>query len=73
MGWRGDWTGEEPVRLNKFLAQSGVCSRREADALIAQGLVSVDGAPVLDAEINPLIIRAEGQGAVAVDGLIALG
>jgi len=49
MGWRGDWTGGEPVRLNKFLAQSGVCSRREADGLIAQGLVSVDGVPVLDA------------------------
>ena len=49
MGWRGTWTGDEPVRLNKFLAQSGVCSRREADSLIAQGLVSVDGEPVLDA------------------------
>ncbi len=36
-------------------------------------LACLDGAPVLDAEINPLIIRAEGQGAVAVDGLIALG
>lgn len=49
MGWRGDWTGEEPVRLNKFLAQSGVCSRREADGLISQGLVAVDGKAVLDA------------------------
>lgn len=31
------------IRLNKFLAQSGVCSRREADRLIAEGRVTVDG------------------------------
>ena len=41
--------GDEPVRLNKFMGQSGVCSRREADALIADGLVSVDGEVVTDA------------------------
>ena len=34
-------TGE--VRLNRFVAQSGVCSRREADELITAGLVSVNG------------------------------
>lgn len=33
----------EPVRLNKFLSESGVCSRREADKLIESGSVSVDG------------------------------
>ena len=33
----------EPVRLNKFLSESGVCSRREADNLIAGGRVTVDG------------------------------
>lgn len=31
------------IRLNKFLSDAGVCSRREADALIEKGLVSVDG------------------------------
>jgi 23S rRNA pseudouridine2605 synthase len=31
------------VRLNKFIAASGICSRREADDLIAAGLVSVNG------------------------------
>ena len=41
--------GDEPVRLNKFMGQSGVCSRRDADALIADGLVSVDGEVVTDA------------------------
>ena len=33
----------EPVRLNKYLSEAGVCSRREADRLIAEGRVSVDG------------------------------
>ena len=33
----------EPVRLNKYLSEAGVCSRREADKLIESGRVSVDG------------------------------
>lgn len=33
----------EEVRLNKYLASCGVCSRREADKLIAQGVVTVNG------------------------------
>ncbi len=32
-----------PVRLNKYLSEIGYCSRREADRLIAQGVVLVDG------------------------------
>lgn len=43
------YDGGEPVRLNKFMGQSGLCSRREADALIADGLVCVDGEVVRDA------------------------
>lgn len=35
----------EPVRLNKYLSEAGVCSRREADRLIASGRVTVDGRP----------------------------
>jgi len=34
---------EEPVRLNKFLSDAGICSRREADEHIAAGHVTVDG------------------------------
>jgi 23S rRNA pseudouridine2604 synthase len=34
---------EAPMRINKYLAYSGVCSRREADALIAAGLVFKNG------------------------------
>lgn len=34
---------EFPVRLNRFIARAGVCSRREADDLIARGIVAIDG------------------------------
>ncbi|MFZ5756826.1 MAG: 23S rRNA pseudouridine(2604) synthase RluF [Pseudomonadota bacterium] len=33
----------EPVRLNKYISESGLCSRREADALIGSGAVTVNG------------------------------
>lgn len=36
---------QEPVRLNKYLSEAGVCSRREADRLIESGRVTVDGKP----------------------------
>jgi len=36
-------SAEKGVRLNKFLANAGVCSRREADELIATGVVKVNG------------------------------
>ena len=34
---------KESVRLNKYLSEAGVCSRREADRLIESGKVTVDG------------------------------
>ncbi len=34
---------KDTIRLNKFIANSGMCSRREADELITQGLVTVNG------------------------------
>ncbi len=49
MSWSGTYDGAEPVRVNKWLAQSGVCSRREADELIAAGAVLIDGERVNDA------------------------
>ena len=36
----------EQIRINKYLAHCGVCSRREADRLIRQGAVTVDGETV---------------------------
>ena len=34
---------EETTRLNKYIAECGVCSRREADKLIEAGRVTVNG------------------------------
>jgi 23S rRNA pseudouridine2604 synthase len=48
MAWSRLYAEPEPQRVNRWLAQSGVCSRREAEALIAQGLVSIDGTRVDD-------------------------
>lgn len=49
MAWTRRYDEAEPQRVNRWLAQSGVCSRREAEALIAQGLVFIDGERVDDA------------------------
>ncbi|RAV29498.1 pseudouridine synthase [Sinomicrobium soli] len=38
----------EEIRLNKYIANSGICSRRDADIYIAAGNVSVNGAPVTE-------------------------
>ena len=38
----------EETRLNKFMANAGICSRREADELIQQGLVKVNGVAVTE-------------------------
>ena len=38
----------EPIRLNKFLANAGICSRREADEFITAGVVSVNGEVVTE-------------------------
>lgn len=39
---------DEGIRINKFIANSGVCSRREADEFIKAGLVTVNGAVVTE-------------------------
>jgi 23S rRNA pseudouridine2605 synthase len=39
---------DEQVRLNKFIANSGICSRREADEYIVAGLISVNGKTVTE-------------------------
>lgn len=43
------------IRLNRYIANSGVCSRREADELIAMGLVTVNGKTVTEMgyKVNP--------------------
>ena len=39
---------KDEIRLNKFIANSGICSRREADTLIAAGVVTVNGQVVTE-------------------------
>ena len=47
----------EPVRLNKFLANAGVCSRREADEFIQAGVVTVNGEVVT--ELGTKVLRTD--------------
>jgi 23S rRNA pseudouridine2604 synthase len=48
MAWTGRYDEAEPQRVNKWLGQSGVCSRREAEGFIERGLISIDGETVTD-------------------------
>ena len=67
--WSDDDTAKTPikevVRLNKYIANSGVCSRREADTLIQSGVVTVNGEVVteLGTKVNVLTddIRFNGE------------
>ena len=45
----------EKIRLNRFIANSGVCSRREADELIKMGIISVNGKVITEMgyKVNP--------------------
>jgi 23S rRNA pseudouridine2604 synthase len=58
-------TATPGTRLNKWLAETGVCSRREADAWIAAGRIGVNGA------VASLGTRVLSEDAVTVDGLPA--
>lgn len=48
MAWMAIFDGDAPERVNRWLAHRGVCSRREAEALIAEGRVRIDGTRVED-------------------------
>ncbi len=53
----------EPIRLQKYLADAGICSRRAAEALIAQGEVWVNGvAATLGQKITPGVDRVTTGG-----------
>ncbi len=47
----------EPIRLNKYLANAGVCSRREADEFIQSGAVTVNGEVVK--ELGTKVLRTD--------------
>ena len=69
------YDGDEPVRVNKWLAQSGICSRREADALIEQGLVRIDGETITSAghKIEPgQTLTLDQDGTAALDARMTI-
>ena len=49
---------KEGVRLNKYLADAGICSRREADELISNGLVEINGKMVT--ELGTRVMPGDG-------------
>ena len=54
----------EQIRLNKYIASAGICSRREADVLIATGVVSVNGKVITEMgyRVKPEdIIKYDGE------------
>lgn len=56
-------TMEELKRLNKYISETGFCSRREADKLIEQGRVTINGAvPELGTKVGPDdTVRVDGE------------
>ncbi len=57
---------KEDIRLNKYLSEAGVCSRREADRLIEEGRVQVDGFPAVTGQ------RVKKDQKIEVDGRSAV-
>ena len=53
----------DPIRLSKLMSERGLCSRREADAYIEQGLVLVDGR-----RVSELGIKVDPDCAIRLDG-----
>jgi len=55
---------EDAIRLNKFLSNAGICSRREADVLINTGVVSINGVIVTEMgyKVKPTdVVQYDGQ------------
>ncbi len=68
-------TAAKPQRVNKWLAQNGVCSRREAESLIQQGLVSIDNETVSDVgrKIEPgQTLTISDTGAALLDAAVTV-
>lgn len=56
---------EEKIRLNKFLSEAGLCSRRKADEYIASGKVKVDG------KVATMGMKVSKSQKVELDGVVA--
>ena len=64
----------EPVRLNKFLSEAGACSRREADRLIEDGRVTIDG-KVAEKGMKVMpgqVVKLNGKAVSKVDEMVVL-
>lgn len=66
--------GTEEVRINKFLSDTGMCSRREADALVAAGRVLIDGEPArMGSRVLPgQKVTVEGKEAVKEERMVLI-
>ena len=51
------------MRINKYIAKCGICSRRKADELIKEGRVTVGGIPLLECGVN-----VDEDAVIAIDG-----
>ena len=60
------------TRLNKYLANAGICSRREADTLIAAGAVTVNGVPItqMGYRVNPGDVVKYNNAAVRTEKMV---
>lgn len=58
-----DYSLSEKIRINKFIAHAGLCSRREADRLIEEGKVTVNGKV-----ISELGMKVSQKDEIVVDG-----
>ena len=66
-------TGLAPLRGYRGMTKGDIAALAQAIAALSELARLPKGAPaVAEAEINPLIVRADGNGVVAVDGLIVL-
>ena len=65
-------TDSEGIRLNKYIASSGLCSRREADTLIEQGKVTINGiAAVQGTKVIPGdVVEVSGQKITPDDSMV---
>ena len=66
MAFTRTFDGEDPIRLNKWMGQTGVCSRREADALIAAQMPAERKRARADVVIDNAGSRAELEAAIAM-------
>jgi 16S rRNA U516 pseudouridylate synthase RsuA-like enzyme len=65
MAWTRTYDQPEPQRVNRWLAQAGVCSRREAERWIEEGRVKVGGKKITTPAFN-----VSESDAVTIDGSI---